>query len=108
ILGAPTPAQATFSVRITTLSNPGGTTITDGGPGDLDLVVNNHITVNYSDASYDVVGTIALTNAPGTPSVAILDVSFNIDTLGTTGGAATLETSATGFTQPSINPLTLT
>jgi hypothetical protein len=107
LLGAPTRAHAIFQVRVTTLS--GTQTITDGGVGDLDGLVNNSITVNYADASYHLVGTISFTNAPGTATKAILDVSYNVNTNGgELGGAASLEASATGFTQPNSNPETMT
>jgi len=107
-LSSASTAEATFAARITTLSNPGGTTIFDGGAGDLDGGPNGSITVNYGDASYRLIGTISFTNSPGDPNLAILDVSYNLSTLGRTGGAASLEVSSTGFTQPSDNPLTLT
>jgi len=110
MLWSPTQAQASFAVKVVTLSNPGGTIINDGGGGDLDTSVNNSITVNYSDASYNLVGTISTTNSPGTPTLAQVDVSYNINTnaAGKTGGAAQLLASATGFTQPSTNPLLMT
>jgi len=110
ILGTPTTVKASFAVRITTTASTA--TINDGGAGDLDGLANNSITVNYSDSAYSMVGTISFTNAPGTPNKAILDVSYNVKTFdnngnNTTGGAATLEASATGFTQPNANPETL-
>jgi hypothetical protein len=111
LLLVPGKASADFKVRITTLS--GSATITDGGAGDLDGLVNNSITVNYNDASYNVIGTISFTNTPGTATLGLLDVSYNISTRNLTGGAngtgglATLEASATGYTQPTVNPLTL-
>jgi len=104
-LGTPSQVQAAFAVRVTTTA--GSQTINDGGAGDLDGLVNNSITVNYGDTAYHLVGTISFTNAPGTASKAILDVSYNVNTFGTTGGAASLEASASGFTQPNSNPETL-
>jgi len=108
MLWSPIQAQASFAVKIVTLTNPGGTIINDGGAGDLDTLVNNSITVNYSDASYHLVGTISTTNAPGTALLAQVDVSYNINTNPGTGGAASLSASASGFTQPSANPLLMT
>jgi hypothetical protein len=106
ILGAPTPAEAAFAVRITTTA--GSQTINDGGVGDLDGKLNNSITVSYGDSAYNLIGTISFTNSPGSLTKAILDVGYNVNTFGTTGGLATLEASATGFSQPSGNPLLLT
>jgi len=104
VLGAPNTAKAAFSVRVTTTA--GSATIADGGAGDLDGLLNGSITVNYGDSAYHLVGTISFTNAPGSPNQAILDVSYNVNTFGTTGGAASLEASATGFTLPNSNPET--
>jgi len=99
-------ADAAFAVRITTLS--GTQTITDNGVGDASGL-SNLISVTYTDGSYLVVGTIAFTNSPGNPNFAIIDASFNIVTAnGATGGLATLETSATAFSQPAGSPLYLT
>jgi hypothetical protein len=105
ILFVPGTARATFAVQIVTTA--GSKTVFDGGAGDLDGSVNNSITVNYSDSAYHLVGTISFTNAPGTANFAILDISYTINTVGTTGGAASLAASATGFTAPTGNPLFL-
>jgi hypothetical protein len=111
LFGSASSAEATFSLRITT--TVGVTTITDGGPGDTDGLVNNKISFNYSDSAYNVIGFMAFTNAPGSANLAILDTSFTFATFdpststNTTGGAASLEVSATGYNSPVGNPLTL-
>lgn len=106
MLGAPASAEAAFQAQINTTA--GSAIINDGGAGDLDGLVNGSITVNYGDSAYRLIGTIAFHNSPGTPGLALLDVSYNINTLGTTGGAASLKVSADGFTQPAGSNLVLT
>jgi len=112
MLGVANPAHADF--RATFSTTAGSATVIDGGAGDTDGMVNNSITVNYSDSAYNLIGTISFTNSPGAPTFAILDVSYNIRTFNpmtgvpTTGGAASLVVSSTGFTQPTPNPLTMT
>src|SRR5262245_46435350 len=107
ILGTPGRAKAAFQLKIFTPSNGAGTFINDGGPGDLDGAVNNQISFNYNDASYNIVGSLAFTNSPGTAGLAHLDVNYTLSTLNLTGGpngtggAGSLSVSATGFTQPS-------
>jgi hypothetical protein len=114
ILGAPASAKADFAVEIITLSNPGGTIIHDGGAGDLDGIKNNQIIFSYTDASYNIVGSLAFTNNPGNADLATLDIDYAMSTISTTGGtngtggAAQLLVSATDFTAPNGNPLTLT
>src|SRR5262245_16998839 len=101
LFGSASSADASFAIRITdSVTGPGGITIMDNGSSgafsDSDGRVN-HITVTYFDTAYTLIGTISFTNTPGTPNLAILDVSFNLSTkadgLGGpagTGGAATL------------------
>jgi len=111
LVGHSSSADAAFSVRITTTA--GTKTITDGGVGDLDGSADNSILFGYSDSAYKIIGSLAFTNSPDTSSLALLDaiysfVAFNPATqTNTTGGLATLEVSATGFTQPIGNPVTL-
>jgi hypothetical protein len=107
----PNRANADFEVAITT--GAGTTIIHDGGAGDLDMTVNNQISFNYHDAFYNVIGSLAITNSPGNPSLALLDINYTISAINLLGGpnglggAGSLSASATGFTQPTTNPLTL-
>lgn len=99
-------ASAAFQLTLTTTA--GVYIIDDGGAGDLDGSANGTISIFKSDAAYNVVGSISLSNSPGLYTNAILDASFTVSAATGTGGAASLVVSSTGYTQPTLNPLTLT
>src|SRR5260221_13381858 len=96
ILGAPSRACADFKVVVTDSVNTYN--FDDiGHPGV--------IFVNIHDAAYNLIGSISTTNSPGLPVLAQVDVGYNVNTTGTTGGLMTIAASANHFTQPSNNPL---
>ena len=106
----PNQASAAFSIRITTPSSGGTVQIDDNGVGDTNPATNV-IGFGYSDASYFLIGSVAFTNIPGTSVHAILDINYSIvaqESGAAAGGPGTLSASATGFTAPTTNPLTLT
>jgi hypothetical protein len=119
-------AEATFAIRITDLgcTNPTvncQTEIFDGGGTDGSIGTANLITFSGTVGRFSIGLESAITNNPGTASVATLSITGNtISNVNGSGGPAFLNTSnnatdrtlrievaADGFTAPTASPLTL-
>lgn len=109
-LASPANALADFAIEIIGPGfYAGGVVICDNCPGDLNLAIGS-ITVVTSSASlitppipgFADGGLIqsAITNSPGGPLQALLDMHVLLSSLLNTGGTVTVLASATGYTFP--------
>jgi hypothetical protein len=84
--------------------------IHDGDPGDMNPLPNQ-VSFNLTNVpGFAAVNVgLALTNAPGDSSGALLALSYGALSSGTAGGTVAISASATGFTSPAstANPLTM-
>jgi hypothetical protein len=103
LLAAPVAARADFAIRfVDPVTNTVLLTVTDGGPGDLDVLDANSIAFSGDVGGFRVRLTSSVTNTPGNPSDATIALDTNtIRNLSTSSSASIrLEASATGYTLP--------
>jgi hypothetical protein len=99
VLGFSQSALAAFAVNL------GGFVCNDNAPCDMSpgaglITVQAGLNGVPLIPGYAVAITIGTSNTPGGPSFSILDASWNVNTLGSAGGALTILVSATGYTFP--------